>query len=232
MPDTTDGRLEVPYSAGTDAAHTIDNSNQEMAEFIRDNLVAFSHGSYGARPESTPENPGKTGRFYYVSSGGTNQGRLYYDYGTGWIDLSVPIGNGAFSVYRNSALSLADGGQITWDTEVFDVSGWFASSVFTPQINGLYLLSAFSSPAAPLSADKFWSTILRKNGSSYARLGVGFQRGSNLFAQVGGSVLVAANGSTDYFDVAVSHDTGASTALSIGSPVDCRFEGHLLGRQS
>src|SRR4051812_43973392 len=52
---------------------------------------------------------------------------------------------GAFSAYRNAALSLATNAVVTYDTELFDVSGWFDTTTsigrYTPQVPGYYSFS-------------------------------------------------------------------------------------------
>lgn len=78
MPTT---RLALPYPA-LSSVPNVPADIQALAEAL-DGAAIVSQGTLAARPTSTPGSPGKTGRFYYVSSG-TDIGSLYYDFGTGW----------------------------------------------------------------------------------------------------------------------------------------------------
>jgi|GEM_PF-2745839 len=85
MGTTTRGAF--PYPAGSDAANTLDTQIQSLAQRCADIGVIFSQGSFATRPVSTAPSPGVEGRIYYA----TDTGVIYYDYGTGWVDiLNVP----------------------------------------------------------------------------------------------------------------------------------------------
>jgi hypothetical protein len=86
---------------------------------------------------------------------------------------------GTFAAYRATAVALATGGTIVFDTEEVDVSGWFDTGGGTPHASG--------------------------------------------------SHPVVANGSTDFFDIRVNHNTAASPGVA-GGAAFCYFGGEMIGR--
>ena len=79
----TTTRMALPYPDGTDAPN-VDLAIKNLALGIDSLGGIFGQGTFAARPVSTPGSPGKTGRWYVVTSG-AETGQVYYDYGTGWI---------------------------------------------------------------------------------------------------------------------------------------------------
>lgn len=140
------------------------------------------------------------------------------------------LAKGAFSAYRNAALSLTTGLTVTFDTEEFDVSGWYDTSNgrFTPQVPGYYRFSWSVTSNASITADQFWQANLHKNGTLHKDGGICFQRGTVAVASVG-THLAVANGSTDFFTVVITHNTGAGVANSPGV-AGTYFGGELIGR--
>jgi hypothetical protein len=138
------------------------------------------------------------------------------------------LAKGCFSAYRNAALSLTSGSQVTFDAEEFDPSNWFAAGQFNPQVPGFYRLSWSVSPLNVLAADQYWYSMLRKNVVGVAAGMIGFQR-ATIPVMSAGSRDVQANGTTDTFDVTINHNAGAAVALQTG-PVWTYFSGELIGR--
>lgn len=136
---------------------------------------------------------------------------------------------GAFSAYRAAALNIGTGTVITFDTEEFDVSGWFDTVTnigrYTPLMAGYYRLSAQLETAGG-AVDTYLRTTLRKNGTPIKYGPLAYQRGSGMTS--GLSVAAYANGTTDYFDVSLS-TTAGSVALSNGS-LGSWFNGELIGK--
>lgn len=83
MPNTTP-RMAIVTPLGTEAVN-IDAHLKQIADQVDALTAIFGQGTLASRPTSTPGSPGKTGRFYYA----TDNGKLYYDYGTGWT-LVIP----------------------------------------------------------------------------------------------------------------------------------------------
>lgn len=143
------------------------------------------------------------------------------------------LAKGAFSAYRAGTQSIATGAGtvIVFDTEEFDVSGWFdtATGRYTPQVPGYYRLSANVASSAVQAVDVAWAPVLRKNGSSYKNLPNNAQRNGATPISAGGSVIAVANGTTDYFEVLHTH-TAASATLIAGGAALTYFQGELIGR--
>jgi hypothetical protein len=138
---------------------------------------------------------------------------------------------GGFRAYRNAAQSRTTGQVVEFDTESFDYSGWFDVTTnvgrFTPLIAGIYDFSWAVQAGVAITADQFWVALLRKNGTACSTGSITFQRGTAGVRSVGSDRQVA-NGTTDYFDVEIVHNTGASTALSATS-AGTYFSGHYVG---
>lgn len=144
--------------------------------------------------------------------------------------LAAPSGQ-SFSAYRNSALSLATGAVVSFDTEEWDTSGWFDVTThvgrFTPLVAGKYRLSSRIGSNVVLTSDVYWVTEIAKNGSAIKVGDTVFQRPG---LSVGSSIttLVTANGTTDYFEVLLVHSTGGSAAINPSSSFTY-FQGEYVG---
>ena len=138
-------------------------------------------------------------------------------------------GEGAFSVYRNAAVSYATGSVVVFDAESEDISAWFDTSNgrFTPQKAGLYRLNARVEGSTAITSAQYTQIFLRKNGSNHKELGTWFGN-SNIGWRVGGSALVRANGTTDYFDILLVHNVGGNLAIVTGA-VATYFDGNFVG---
>jgi hypothetical protein len=129
----------------------------------------------------------------YINTGAVTQSKL----GAG------VAGNGpAFSAYKSSSQSPTSGTwtKVTFDTEEFDTNNTFASSTFTPTVAGYYQLNVSLNTGGANVAYNFIRVY--KNGSAF-KLPTGIQLTSSAIAEqyTTGSVLVYANGSTDYFEI-------------------------------
>jgi len=131
------------------------------------------------------------------------------------------VGNGpAFSASRNGAgnqtVSATTYTKVLFPTEAFDTNSNFASSTFTPTVEGYYQINAkvgFNSTGESLIQ-------LYKNGTVH-------RSGNDIVGTVYGlvlSALVYANGTTDYFEV--YGYPGAGTIFD-GGPGVTYFEGFL-----
>lgn len=141
------------------------------------------------------------------------------------------LARGAFGVYRNAAVSLTNGSVVPFDTEDFDFSGWHDTVTnigrYTPQVAGAYRLSWSVTSNAAITADNWWQANLHKNGTLHKAGNICFQRGVVSVASVG-SHAVQANGTTDFFTVVITHNVGATTAISPGV-AGTYFGGELIG---
>ncbi len=122
----------------------------------------------------------------------------------------------AFSVYKNTnqtGIVTATFTKVSWQIEVFDNNANFASDKFTPTIAGKYLLScSLVWNETAMENQKALLLDIYKNGaraktSLIQSNGAGKQQGQNI------TVVLDANGSTDYFEVFVYHECTANQAL-------------------
>ena len=113
-----------------------------------------------------------------------------------------------FSVYSSASqtgISNSTWTKMTFDTEEFDTNSCFASSAFTPNVAGYYSLNA-NVLSDTLMTGRILLNIY-KNGASYKQINGIYA--SSARVSPSGSVLVYANGTTDYFEVWGYSDAGA-----------------------
>jgi len=138
----------------------------------------------------------------------------------------------AFSAYANATLQTISTGTLTkvlFQTEEFDTNSNYASSKFTPTVEGYYQLNA-EVRLDGASGTGEMMIMLFKNGSGYKR-GMnqsGTQIAANFWAmQV--STVVYANGTTDYFEVYVQQGSGGNvTVTAVNDPSITWFNGCML----
>ena len=120
----------------------------------------------------------------------------------------LPTNTPSFLAYKTSAQSIADGTavQITFDTELYDSDGKFASNRFTPTVAGKYFIYAQLNMQA--TDGKYFETRIHKNGSlisvTQTHMGtVTYNAGSYI-----GEVIDSDD--NDYFEIFTYHNSGAS----------------------
>ena len=141
------------------------------------------------------------------SVAGTNTATLPAATGTVMVSGNMP----AFSANNPSTQAVSSGTdtKALFPTEVFDTNSNFASSRFTPTVAGYYQLS---SGIYSGNNTGFFNVTIYKNGGVLQELG----RGNGSALLVGGSALVQANGTTDYFEIYV-YTSGSSLTIGAGS---------------
>lgn len=166
-----------------------------------------------------PNSDGTTGQFLKTDGLGTLS---FDDVGAGT--------NPKFSVHRNgSGQTLTNGvaTKVQWTTEEYDTNNNFDNATnyrFTPTVAGKYLLQGQLYAAVNFDASLLAAHIY-KNGSEYKRC-------ETRTSGTGGdgvhfSVIVTANGSTDYFELFGYQDSGADRTLD-GSSLRTWFQGTKL----
>lgn len=115
MPNTTP-RFGLTSPLGTEAPN-VDLHLKNIADGVDALAAIYGQGTLAARPVSTPGTPGKTGRFYMVTSG-AETGELYYDYGTGWILVNPDQGVGPDSITATEIAANAVGASELADNAV------------------------------------------------------------------------------------------------------------------
>jgi hypothetical protein len=156
-----------------------------------------------------------------VTSAGTS-GSMLISNGTNWTANTVP----AFNAYNNAAqtISASTLTKIAFNATDFDTASYFdtANNRYKPLVAGYYNFQACVVLNTGLTACVM---ILTKNGSIYKYLGGGLSTGS--YNSMGGGTTVYANGSTDYFEIAIYQWTGTGVNTTSGSS-NCWFSGCLV----
>ena len=130
-----------------------------------------------------------------------------------------------FSAYPNTSVTQTIPAglvqtKVLFQNEEWDNNGNFANSRFTPTVAGYYQLNAVVRMNGPIGTSETM-IVLWKNGQEYHRgwnQQSGVDVGQSWFAmQV--SALAYANGTTDYFEIAVQHGYGTSRDVTVaGQP--------------
>ena len=116
--------------------------------------------------------------------------------------------------------------KVTWSTEEFDTNSDFASDRFTPTVAGKYILTGTLAWTATNDQGNYIVSVY-KNGALH-RI-VGEIRASGTSNQgTSGSVVVDANGSTDYFEIYVWQDSGSDKIID-GTSENTHFSGMRVG---
>jgi hypothetical protein len=112
-----------------------------------------------------------------------------------------------FSAYQTSDQTIAKDTEvvINWHAEEWDIGGYFDLSTekFTPLVAGKYLF-LLGVQLKSLSADEDLMLFIAKNGG-WDRMVARVNAGAASHLQVSGTVIMEANGSTDYFQASVMH---------------------------
>jgi microcystin-dependent protein len=95
----TSPRFQVPYP-NPDRSDSADVPRDIGAVVTGlEKAAIYGQGTLAARPVSSPGTPGIQGRIYYT----TDEGLLYYDYGTGWNTVTPAILPGFEMMYAGTA---------------------------------------------------------------------------------------------------------------------------------
>jgi hypothetical protein len=146
-----------------------------------------------------------------------------------YVNNKQAVNGPAFRAYIDSSQTITSGSQqkVTFGTETFDTNANFASSRFTPTVEGYYQLNATVRISGSSGLGEIMLTIW-KNGSEYAR-GTneqGTEQGNNFYSmQV--SDLAYANGSSDYFEIYIQQTTGGNRDTTAGSNISY-FSGSMV----
>ncbi len=136
----------------------------------------------------------------------------------------------AFRAYISTGQTIASAGaqvKVTFGGETFDTDGCFASSAFTPTVEGYYQLNATVRIAGTAGTGENM-LVLYKNGGEYARgtNGSGTEIGANFYSmQV--SDIVYANGTGDYFEVYIQQGSGSNRDTTAGTNISY-FSGCMI----
>lgn len=165
-----------------------------------------------------------TSNVTFVAPG--TSGNVLTSNGTVWSSSSA-FGNGpAFSAYQSGTQTVSNNTttKILFDTENFDTNNNFASSRFTPTVAGYYVFTnALSIGNFTNIGTNEFEQVLYKNGSSAGSGCVAYGQNSifNVAAAAGHNIYfnntfgpVYANGTTDYFEIYLTQNTGGSRTVN------------------
>jgi hypothetical protein len=233
---TGQGIVTYTPATATGVAVTVSAANTQggtgYADFLR-----------GTNTSSSATNGSKT--FRITSTGGLEIVNSAYDAvilsltNAGGLSVPGPISvsgkqavNGpAFSAYPSSgtAQTITSGSQqkILFGTEEYDTNSNFASSTFTPTIEGYYQLSSAIRIDGGGPGTGECMIVIYKNGAEHRRSwnqsGTAF---ANTFWTMSISSLVYANGTGDYFEIYAQQSSGANrTVQNAGSGTISWFNG-------
>lgn len=133
-------------------------------------------------------------------------------------------GNGPAFQARPSATSLTSSvwSKVNFTLPDFDTNSCLSSGTFTPNVAGYYQINAQVTMDAATSA--LYMMFLYKNGSGYKRLS---QTSNSTTYGQNGSIVVEANGSTDYFEIYVYQTTGSTQTVNTNNEAS-HFSGCLV----
>ena len=140
--------------------------------------------------------------------------------------VTTQVGAPAFSAYASSAtqtITIGTWTKVLFQTEDFDTNSNFASSRFTPTVEGYYQInSCVAWPGNPTSGN---AIALYKNGSIF-KIG-SYVLNGNIGPRIVMSTLVYANGSSDYFEIYVINNTAANLTLNTAGQADTWINGSM-----
>ena len=148
------------------------------------------------------------------------------------VNGKTAVNGPAFSAYAAAILQTIPSDtqtKVLFQTEEFDTANCYASSRFTPNVEGYYQLNA-EVRLDGTSGTGEMMIILYKNGTEYKR-GTnqsGTQIAANFWAMQVSSVVYA-NGSSDYFEIYVQQGSGAGrTVTAVNNSALTWFNGCML----
>ena len=123
----------------------------------------------------------------------------------------------AVYVYGGPGQSISDNTwtKVLYSTEGFDTDGCWASSRFTPNVEGYYQINAVIQVQNFAPGDSYLTTALSMDGGStlIRTLSRDVKRSGAYNHTSGGSTLVYMNGTTDYVELFVIMSTGTTETL-------------------
>jgi hypothetical protein len=133
----------------------------------------------------------------------------------------------AFSAYATASQATSSNvaTKILFQSELFDTNNNFASSRFTPTVAGYY---QFSTELLKDGSPTRVIVNIFKNGGGANNEFTLVDITASAFIRGGGSGLLYANGSTDYFEVYGTQISGTGFTYSAGSTSDTWFTGSLV----
>ncbi len=233
---TLPGTVDITYTpdTATGSAITINAANTQGGTGYADFLKVTNTSGDATNPNKTFR-LNSTGDLEIINS--AYDANLFSLTNAGGLSVPGPISVGgkqavngpAFRAYVATGQAITSGSQqkVTFGTENFDTNDNFASSRFTPTIEGYYQLNATIRIDGTSSTGEVM-IILYKNGSEYARghNQSGTEQGASFYS-MSVSDIAYANGSTDHFEVYIQQSSGGNRNTTAGSPISY-FSGSMI----
>jgi hypothetical protein len=233
---TLPGTVDITYTpdTATGSAITINGANTQGGTGYAD-FLKVTNTSGGATNPNKTFRLNSTGDLEIINS--DYDANLFSLTNAGGLSVSGPISVGgkqavngpAFRAYVATGQAITSGSQqkVTFGTENFDTNSNFASSRFTPTIEGYYQLNATVRIDGTSSTGECM-IVLYKNGSEYARghNQSGTEQGASFYS-MGVSDIAYANGAGDFFEVYIQQTSGGNRNTTAGSPISY-FSGAMV----
>jgi hypothetical protein len=142
-------------------------------------------------------------------------------------DASLPA-YGLVSVYRSTALTLATGTAITFNSEEYDTESWYSGTDLIPDVACYYQVNAVMTISTDLTANQFVELGVALNGT-IVKYGPRFTNSGTATADIRVSVnaIVPLNGTTD--DIQIKTNSSASVDIVTGA-ANTYLQGRIVGR--
>lgn len=216
-------RLELVRPVTTDVVSELRTAIATNADHL-DHAVVYDEGPLSSRPDATVGSPSEeVGNLYLVTDGPVPI--LWRNAGTKWVPMTTPT----FSAHPPNSTSTVPSsafGKVNFGAEDWDDMGWYtpATSRFLPTVAGVYKLTVAVRLQDNLPDGKVLYAALYKNGASIGMIDHDVSASSANAGMVAGSMLVQANGTSDYFEVWALAEADAALAVS----ADSRFQGEFV----
>jgi hypothetical protein len=144
---------------------------------------------------------------------------------------------GLFSALRGATLDIPpnSSNHITNEVEEFDLSNWYdaPNGLFRPKVPGYYRLSAYVHVMTTMPSGTYLALRMQCNGDSATRT-ISMTSPAGSFKNViSGTVIMKANGTTDSFIPALSHNHTSSIRVADANVSSgdngTFFQGELIG---
>ena len=209
------GLVNINYTGSANASIVIQGTNTKGGTGYHDFLMARNGGG-GTNPNKWFRIT-STGALEIINSAYSATSLSLTDAG----GLSVPgpisvagkqaVNGPAFRAYPATAQTITSGSlqKVTFGSESYDTNNNFASSRFTPTVEGYYQLNSTVRLDGSNGTGECM-IVIYKNGTEYAR---GWNSGGTQFAanfwSMSVSDVIYANGTTDYFEIYIQQGSGA-----------------------
>lgn len=231
---TISGQTYITYTGSANSSIVLAGMNTRGGAGYHDFMMARNGNTSATNPNKWFR-LNSTGTLEIINSGYTaalmsiSDAGLVSVSGAYQVNGKQAVNGPAFRAYVATGQAITSGSQqkVTFGTENFDTDSCFASSRFTPNLEGYYQLNAVVRIDGPSSTGEYL-IIIYKNGSEYARgtNGQGTEVASSFYS-MSISDIAYANGTTDYFEIYIQQTSGSNKNTTAGSAIS-HFSGCMI----